>query len=328
MILSIVIPNYNGKKFLKTCFESIKPQLTNDYEVIIVDNGSSDGSVNFIKSNYILDYGYNRFSLIENNDNLGFAKAVNQGIKAAKGEFVFLLNNDVELDENCLENIVKCANKINSNKNTNFFAIGAKMLQFKNRNLIDDAGDEYNLLAWTKKVGEGKIASKYNNNYEIFSACGGAALYNRSVFKEIGYFDEKFFAYMEDVDISYRAQINGYSNYFCSDAIVYHIGSASSGSRYNEFKINLAARNNIYTIYKNMPKLQIAFNSFFLLIGFFIKYLFFLKQGYGNLYCDSVFNGIKTRKDVKKHSFNKKNWKNYFKIEKKLIVNTITFLFR
>ncbi|MGL6297890.1 MAG: glycosyltransferase family 2 protein, partial [Methanobacteriaceae archaeon] len=190
MILSIVIPNYNGKKFLKTCFDSIiKSQLTSEYnmEIIVIDNGSNDGSQDFIKSEYISKY--NKFNLIENKDNLGFAKAVNQGIKSATGEFVFLLNNDVELDENCINNLLNYAKSIN-NKYHNFFAIGAKMLQFNNRNFIDDAGDEYNLLAWTKKVGENKIASKYSNNREIFSACAGAALYKRSIFEEIGYFDE------------------------------------------------------------------------------------------------------------------------------------------
>ena len=92
---------------------------------------------------------------------------------------------------------------------------------------LDDAGDEYNILAWTKKTGENQPAENYDEVYEIFSSCAGAAMYNKAILDKIGLFDENFFAYMEDVDLSYRAKINGYKNLFCPDSVVYH-GRATS----------------------------------------------------------------------------------------------------
>jgi GT2 family glycosyltransferase len=249
--VSVIIPNYNGIEFLETCFKSINIQK-NIKEVIVVDNGSHDRSIEFIKSNYP------QFILIKNKTNLGFAKAINQGIAAASGEYVFLLNNDMELEKNCISNLLKCI------ENDQTFSASSKMIQYYERNKIDDAGDEYSLLGWTKRVGYGKSQEKYNQKRNIFSACAGASIYKKSILDKIGYFDENFFAYMEDVDIGYRARIHGFQNIYCPEALVYHVGSGTSGSRYNEFKIKLAARNNIYVPYKNMPWPQIILNSPFL----------------------------------------------------------------
>ena len=131
------------------------------------------------------------------------------------------------------------------------------MIRYSERDKIDDAGDEYTILGWAYKRGDGATVNKYNKSERVFSSCAGAAIYRRKLFEEIGYFDEAFFAYMEDVDISYRANIHGYKNIYCRDALVYHIGSATSGSKYNNFKVRLAARNNIYVILKNMPFFQL-----------------------------------------------------------------------
>ena len=126
---------------------------------------------------------------------------------------------------------------------------------------------------------------------------------------------------MEDVDLAIRSQINGYKNLFCPDAIVYHIGSATSGSRYNNFKVRLAARNNVWTVYKNIP-IPLKIINFV----FFIKYIFFLRKGFGSTYLNGVKEGLKTRTNVNKVIFKKSNTKNYFKLEYKLIINTLKFL--
>ncbi|HML05040.1 MAG TPA: glycosyltransferase family 2 protein [Methanobacterium sp.] len=311
MKVDVIIPNYNGKKFFKACFNSLKTQ-ENVSKVIIVDNASSDGSVNYIEKEYP------EFILIKNNENLGFAAAVNQGINYSSAPYVFLLNNDTELENNCIFNALKCIKA-----NDNIFAVSSKMIQYNDRTKIDDAGDEYTILGWTKKVGDGKSRDLYNGPREIFSACSGSALYRKSVFEEIGYFDENFFAYMEDVDISYRAKIKGYKCLYCPEAVVYHVGSGTSGSRYNEFKIRLAARNNIYVPYKNMPWPQLLLNSVFLFIGYFFKYIFFLKQGYSSIYLKGLKEGLTSLEKVEKVKFNKKNLINYLKIEWLLIKNTI-----
>ena len=317
MKVSVVTPNYNGEKFLKTFFDSLNNDCECIGEVIIVDNGSSDGSVDYIKNN---TFNF-PVKLIENKENLGFAPGVNQGIKIAKYDYIFSINNDTEVKKGSIKALL---NLITSD--ANIFSVQAKMLQFKNKDLIDDAGDEYNLLAWTKKTGENHKSEEYCDVKDIFSSCAGAALYNKSILNELGFFDDNFFAYMEDVDLALRAKINGYRNLLCPEAIVYHIGSATSGSRYNEFKVKLAARNNVWVVYKNFPIPLKIVNFIFLFIGFFIKYIFFVKKGFGSTYLNGIKEGLNTRDQIQKIKFNSKNTKNYFKIEYRLIINTITFL--
>jgi GT2 family glycosyltransferase len=313
--LTVIVPNYNGKKFLKNCFESIEKQ-NNILEVVIIDNGSDDGSVEFIKENYP------EYILIENRENLGFSKAVNQGIKRSNAEYCFLLNNDVELESDCTTNLLKCIEK-----DENIFAVASKMVQFKDRNMLDDAGDEYTILGWTKKVGEGKSSKLYTHNREIFSACAGAALYRKKIFEVVGYFDENFFAYMEDVDLGYRAKIYGFKSVYCSDAVVYHHVSATSGSRYNAFKIRLAARNNIYVAYKNMPWPQLLLNLIFLLIGFIIKYLFFVRKGHGTDYINGLREGLNSLDKIDKIKYKKGKFINYIRIEWILLKNTVKSIY-
>ena len=325
MKVSVVTPNYNGLKFLNNYFETLLIQSRFIEEIIIIDNASTDGSIEIIEefigsANYPID-----IKLIRNEENLGFAPAVNQGIRQAKCEYIYSVNNDVELEWNALDEIIKAMEESIA-LGENPFSVQSKMIQHYNRKLIDDAGDEYTILAWTKKVGDGQPIEKYSEKREIFSSCAGAALYRKSVLEEIGLFDEEFFAYVEDIDLAYRSQIYGYRNFFCPNSIVYHYGSATSGSRYNEFKIVLAARNNVFLIYKNFPLIQKIINFIFLFFGFLIKYVFFVRKGYGSLYLEGVKEGLRNRKQLTKTPFLRKNWKNYFKIEWKLIKNTFAYL--
>ncbi|WP_458454564.1 glycosyltransferase family 2 protein [Methanobrevibacter sp.] len=317
MKASVVTPNYNGEKFLKTFFDSLNNDSEYIGEVIIVDNGSTDNS-----KQYILNNNFNfPVVLIENSQNLGFSPAVNQGIRNAKHEYIFSLNNDTEIKPGSIKALIDLI----SSKDE-IFSVQAKMLQYNNKDLIDDVGDEYNLLGWTKKTGENHHTDEYSQVREIFSACAGAAMYKKSLLNEIGMFDDNFFAYMEDVDLAIRSKINGYTNLLCPDAVVYHIGSATSGSRYNEFKVKLAARNNVWVVYKNLPIPMKIINFIFLLIGFFIKYVFFVKKGFGSTYLSGIREGLSRRSEIEKVKFKGKNAKNYFKIEYKLIINTLKFL--
>ena len=317
MKASIVTPNYNGEKFLKTFFESLNRDSEFIGEVIIVDNGSTDSSKEYIESN---NFNF-PVILIENDENLGFAPAVNQGIRKAKYEYVFSLNNDTEVKKGSIKALIDLVSS-----KPEIFSVQAKMLQYRNKELVDDVGDEYNLLAWTKKTGENHRSDEFNEVCEIFSACAGAAMYKKSLLEEIGMFDDNYFAYMEDVDLAIRSKINGYVNLLCPDAIVYHIGSATSGSRYNEFKVHLAARNNVWTVYKNQPIPMKIVNFIFLFLGFLIKYLFFVRKGFGKTYLAGIREGLSTRHKLDKVKFRGKNTKNYFKIEYRLIINTLKFL--
>ena len=314
-MVSIIIPNYNGIKYLERCITSILVLMDTELEIIIIDNASTDDGYTWIKEKYP------HILFKQLGQNYGFSLAINKGIKLAKGEYVLLLNNDTELQKGFLEKLLEVIQK-----DSKIFSVCSQMIQYHNPTLIDDAGDEYNLLGWAYKRGDGQAVDTYNKRERIFSACAGAALYRKSIFEEIGYFDENFFAYMEDVDISYRALIHGYKNMYCPEAKVLHIGSATSGSKYNAFKVRLAARNNIYVPYKNMPFLQLIINMPFLVVGYLVKYIFFVKKGFGKEYKEGFLEGLRTLKKIDKVKFKWKNIGYYLYIEWLLIKNTMDYI--
>ncbi|MBD7910212.1 glycosyltransferase family 2 protein [Clostridium cibarium] len=317
MGVSVVIPNYNGEKYLKACLESLMEQTLKPEEIIIVDNNSKDGSIEYIKNNF-----NDKVTLICLEDNYGFSKAVNEGIKKSESEFVALLNNDTQLHKDWLKELYNCMKS-----DEQIFSCCSKMLRFDNREIIDDAGDEYTLFGWGSKIGDGKLSSDYEESREVFSSCAGAAIYRSSILEEIGLFDENFFAYLEDMDISYRARVYGYKNYFSAKAKIYHIGSATSGSKHNSFKVKLSARNNIYLIYKNMPNSQIVLNFIFIFAGVVIKWIYFIMKGLGRDYISGVLEGLKTKSKIHRLSM-KNNLYNYRQIQKMLFKNTINLLKR
>jgi len=317
MGVSVVIPNYNGEKYLKACLDSLMEQSLKAEEIIIVDNDSKDSSVQCIIDSY-----KDKVTLVTMDKNYGFSIAVNEGIKRNKSEFVALLNNDTQLHENWLEELYNSIKK-----DDKIFSVSSKMLRYLDRDIIDDVGDEYTLFGWSSKIGDGQPSSKHNLSREVFASCAGAAIYRNSILEEIGLFDENFFAYLEDMDISYRSRVYGYKNHYAAKALVYHIGSATSGSRHNSFKVKLAARNNIYLIYKNMPNTQIALNFIFIFIGILVKWIYFSLKGLGKDYIKGVFEGINTKKKINRVKI-KNNLYNYMKIEKLLFINTINLLKR
>lgn len=313
---TVVIPNYNGIKYIEACLESLFAGTEKDFEVIVVDNASNDGSVEIIKQKFP------QVSLIQNKNNTGFCKAVNQGIQASKTPYVILLNNDTRADISFIHELEKV---IESDKK--IFSASAKMISLHEKDKLDDAGDFYCALGWAFARGKGKAPDKYNKESDIFASCGGASIYRRDLMisSEVGLFDENHFAYLEDIDIGYRAKICGYKNKFAPNAIVYHAGSATSGSRYNLFKTKLASRNSVYLVYKNMPIFQLIINLPFLLMGFLVKSLFFVKKGFGKEYVLGLLEGIKLSASekgrMKKKKFEIKNLVNYCKIQVCLWIN-------
>ena len=231
------------------------------------------------------------------------------------------MNNDTTVDTRYVEEMVKAIEK-----SPKIFSVSSKMIQMYHPELIDSAGDLYTLLGWGVCRGCGRPVSNYKKYDEIFTACAGAAIYRCSVFDEIGYFDENHFAYLEDIDIGYRARIYGYYNMYCPTALVYHVGSGTSGSKYNSFKVKLAARNNLYLNYKNMPALQLVLNFIPLAIGYFVKYLFFCKIGFGKDYKEGFTEGLQTAKQQKKVKFQFKHIGNYLVIEIDLIKYTFDYI--
>ncbi len=288
MKLSVIIPNYNGIMYLSKCLEALEKQDFKDFDIIVVDDASSVAGVEETVAMYP------RARLIKHDRNLGFAASVNDGIKATDAEYVFLLNNDAYVDEGCLEILLSAIEKDGEFSKT--FSVQCKMLSAFNHALIDNAGDFYNILGWARSRGKDKLADSHSNPGEIFSSCAGAAIYKRSVLIELGLFDEKHFCYLEDVDIGYRARIYGYINMYEPNAKVFHEGSASSGSRHNEFKVRLSARNSILVRYKNQTAFQKIVNFPAMEAGVIIKQLFFMKKGLGKAYRQGILEGRALKK--------------------------------
>ena len=258
--VTVVIPNYKGEAYLRPCVESLLAGTGLEMDVIIVDNGSRDGCVEEVRRLYP------QVECVCLDQNYGFCKAVNIGIRKAETPYVFLLNNDTLVCKGAVEALLASLKK-----DRRIFSVEAKMIQYQDRTKIDSAGTFYNAFGWAYARGKDRPADQYRKRGPVFSACAGAAMYRREVFEEIGLFDEEHFAYLEDVDVGYRARIAGYRNVYEPMARIIHVGSAASGSRHNEFKVRLSARNNLYLIYKNMPVLQILLNLPFLLAGFLVK---------------------------------------------------------
>ena len=311
---AVVIPNYNGIQYLETCLDALRQQTWRDFYTILVDNGSSDGSLELVKTRYP------EVEIVSLPENLGFCRAVNEGIRKAEAEYVILLNNDTQVFPDFAEQLyrgIRCHDRA--------FSAGAMMIQAHDHEKLDAAGDYYSALGWAFARGKGKPPAKYSRACRVFAVCAGAAIYRMDLLKKSGLFDEAHFAYLEDLDMGYRARIQGYENWYCPEAKVYHIGSGTSGSRYNQFKIRYSSRNNIYLIHKNMPVPQMILNLPFLLAGFAVKLLFFALKGYGREYAAGIKNGFSLSRQEenrgKKVKFRWKNLKNYLKIQVELWIN-------
>jgi len=315
--VTIVIPNYNGISFLGDCLFSVFQQTDVSAEVIVVDNGSLDESCAFIQKNFP------EVKLCRLTQNFGFSRAVNEGIKKAKSPYVILLNNDTEIQPDFAAKLLSAIQK-----DRRRFSCMAKMVQRQNREFLDDAGDFYCAFGWGIARGKGKKITCYSKEGEIFSSCAGAAIYRRELLLKLGGFDNAHFAYLEDMDLSYRAKIYGYYHWYEPKAVVYHQGSGTSGSRYNRFKVLHSAGNNVYMIYKNMPFLQILLNLPFLSVGFLIKYLFFVRKGMGKDYREGVKRGVRLCRENPGHkvAFQRKHFLNYVKIQLELWKNILLFV--
>lgn len=317
----VIIPHYSKLILLKECLYHLEQQSYQNFDVLIVDNGSTDGSAEYI---YDICNQNKKYHHILLNDNTGFAFAVNRGFEYSINngyDYSILLNNDAYVDNDFIKELVYTIRQ-----DLNTFAVSSMMINYHNKELVDSFGDFYTVLGWGFQghIGE-KVESIIRNEY-CFSACGGAAIYRNSVLNKIGLLDENFFAYLEDIDLSYRAKLYGYNIRNCFTAKCYHLGSATSGSKYNEFKVRTSARNNIYLIYKNMPYIQILLNIFPLFVGLVVKQFFFSTKGFGLDYFFGIYDGIKNVPNIKKNDFSKISVLNFVYIEIELIVNTIRYI--
>ena len=238
--VDVIIPNLNGLRFLEPCLEALTRQDFHGFGVTVVDNGSSDGSVGFLQAHYP------HVRVISLPENRGFSAAVNRGVEETDGEYVVLLNNDTEPDVRWLGRLVRA---LDDHLEVGFCA--SKVLAYDDT--VDTVGDGYTTAGFYFKRGWGReAAGRYEMPEQVFSANGAGAIYRRSLFEDVGLFDEDFFAYGEDVDLGFRAQLRGHSCLYVPTAILYHrgAGTAVAGS---ELSIYLGHRNRSYVLIKDMP---------------------------------------------------------------------------
>jgi GT2 family glycosyltransferase len=239
--VSIVIVNWNGRRHLARCLPSLMAQTYRDFEIIIVDNGSGDGSAAFIRQHYP------HVRLLQNSENLGFARPNNQAIGVAQGRYILTLNNDTELPPNWLQALVSAAQ---THPEMGAFA---SLIVFDDwRQMIDSAGLSVTLAGVGCQNRLGEDVQQVQQPEEVFGVCAAAALYRRQLLEDVGLFDEDYFAYYEDVDLAWRARLRGWRAMLVPGAVVYHIHSGTSG-RGSAFKEKLVTRNKIWTTLKNYP---------------------------------------------------------------------------
>ncbi len=241
--VTVVIPNWNGERFLDICLTSLRRQSFEDFETVLVDNGSTDASVDFTRRNFP------EVQVVSLDDNRGFSAAVNAGIRASGAEYVVLLNNDTEVDPGWLEALVRAGE---SHLEAGLFA--SKLVDFHDRRVLDGAGDALRRSGLPYRIGHQELdRGQFDEPAFVFGACAAAALYRRSIFEEIGPFDEDFFAYCEDGDVSFRAQLAGYQCLYVPKALVYHMGSASTGGKRSPTATRLGTQNSVNLLVKNLP---------------------------------------------------------------------------
>lgn len=243
-LVSVIIVTWNSKKHLSICMDHFLTQTFQDFEVILVDNGSEDHALDELNGKYTKL----RLRVERLDTNLGFAVANNIGASLAQGHWLALLNADALPEPDWLEKLVSSADE-----NPEFSFFSSRQIQANSRHLLDGAGDAYHIsgLAWRRYYNR-QAESHCLQPAEVFSACGAAALYTREDFLQAGGFDKDYFSYFEDVDLGFRLRLMGKKCLYTPQAVVYHVGSASTGKR-SDFSVYYGYRNLIWTFIKNMP---------------------------------------------------------------------------
>jgi GT2 family glycosyltransferase len=244
--VSVIVLNYNGGSFLVNCIKSIVATDYENFEVIVVDNGSSDGSIEIVEAS-VSDQ---RFRVIRNNKNVGYARGNNIGVKSSKGDYVVFLNNDIVVTPFWLKDITKVMEE-----NINIGASQPKLLKYHERTRIDNVGGTIDYCGFPYgEVSGVKDQGQFDSLKEIFVAVGSALIIKRKVLEQIGLFDPDYFAFYDENDLCWRVWLKGYKILLIPTSVVYHIGSAS----YRKVSAGISARaafhatkNQLSTLIKN-----------------------------------------------------------------------------
>jgi hypothetical protein len=256
-LLTVAVLSYDGRHLLEVILPSLARQTFRDFEVLVVDNGSRDDTVSWLRENWP------EVAVVSLPENVGVTAALNVCARSARGRLVGLFNNDLELDADCLGELVGA---LDSHPDAGW--AGAKLMDFEQREVIDGAGDVFTWAATGGRRGHGeRDRGQYDDPRAIFGACGGAALYRRSALELVGEFDEDFFAFYEDVDWNLRAQLAGFSCRYVPTAVVYHMGSATIGRGLSDFTRYHLWRNTVWIIAKDIPATALLRHAPHLLLG-------------------------------------------------------------
>ena len=239
-LVSVVIPNWNGREFLPACLDSLRAQTYPHIEIILVDNASVDGSPEMVEEQHP------EVRVLRLPENRGFTGACNTGLRAAGGEIAVLLNNDTEAAPDWVEQVVGAFKR-----HPQAGMVASKMLLYDQRDMLHTAGDFYRVdgRAGNRGVWQ-KDSERFSHEEYIFSACGGSAAYRRVMLDAVGLLDEDFFFSMEDVDLAWRAQLAGWRCVYVPRAVVYHRLAATGGDVTASF---YDGRNMLWVIAKNYP---------------------------------------------------------------------------
>lgn len=239
--ITVVVVNYNSGDYLKGCIASLARQTHRNFEVIVVDNASTDGSLERIAEKP------DRFTLLKQAENLGFASANNIGAAAGNGEWLALLNPDAEAEPDWLVALMRSVREHPSHR-----MVASLQLNLQDTTKLDGAGDNYLAWGYAWRGGFDHPVSEAPKAGECFGPCGAAALYPLALFLDAGGFDERYFCYHEDVDLAFRLRLLGERCQFAPSARVRHAGSAIAGRR-SRFAVFHGVRNGVWSYFKNMP---------------------------------------------------------------------------
>src|SRR4030042_16849 len=250
-LISVVVLNWNGVRVVEQCLMSLQAQTYHSLEIIVVDNASTDGSVDLIQDRFP------DIKLVINTKNLGFGGGNNVGIRASLGRYIMMLNNDTRLDPRCIEELKRAIEM-----GHRYGACASKILLEYEDDLIDAAGIV--VCPDGLSIGRGRLekGDQYDEEAEVFFASDCACLYRGEMLDDIGLYDEDFFAYADETDMGWRAQLAGWKCIYNPKAIVHHFHSASSGT-YSSFKAFLVERNRIWVALKNFPVSLLIFGQFY-----------------------------------------------------------------
>ena len=259
--VSVIVLNWNGMPYVEECVEGILSQSFRDFELIVVDNGSTDGSADLLREQL-----RDRAILVENGENLGYAAGNNRGIAVANGEWIALLNNDAVADRYWLQRLMEAVEKYDKNDRLGMAA--SKILLYDRRDVIDNTG--HLIYPDGLNRGRGRLerdGGQFDKVGEALFPSGCAGLYRRDMLDEIGLLDEDFFAYGEDADLGLRGRLFGWRCLFAPQARVYHRYSAGSGA-YSELKAYHVERNRVWVIIKNFPMSMIISSPAYTLLRY------------------------------------------------------------